>query len=206
MLKKIAVLVSSSGTNLQAIIDTINEGDINGKIEVVISNNNDAYALKRAKKENIDTYSFSRKDGLTSKDINEKILCKLKEYNVDLVVLAGFLHILDANIISNYKNKIINVHPSLIPSFCGKGYYGEKVHKACIEYGVKVSGATVHFVDSEIDSGAIIFQEIVHIEEDDNHETLKNKVLRVEHKLLTKAIKEFCNNNINIIGRKVVIK
>lgn len=155
---RIGVLISGNGTNLQALIDHIESGEINGRICVVISDREDAYGLIRAKKHGIDSIFINRKDFLNDLDFNKKILEELKERGIQLLVLAGYLRILSLEIIEEYRNRIINIHPSLIPSFCGKGYYGERVHRAVLEYGVKVTGATVHFVDEGADTGPIIFQ------------------------------------------------
>ncbi len=192
----IAVLISGSGSNLQSIIDKVEEGYINANIKVVISNKKDAYGLERAKKYNIK--SFYETD-------EEKIINILKEEKVDFIVLAGFLKILSKKFISAYENKIINIHPSLIPSFCGKGYYGQTVHASVLEYGVKFTGATVHFVNENADTGPIIFQDIVKIEENDTVETLSKKVLEKEHMLLPKAIKFYTEGKLVISGRKVFI-
>lgn len=155
----IAVLISGGGTNLQAIIDECENKNINGRVKVVISNKVDAYGLQRAKKHNI--------KGVYETD-ESKIIEILKENKIDLIVLAGYLKIISPKLVNEYKNKIINIHPSLIPAFCGKGYYGEKVHQSVIDYGVKVSGATVHFVDENADTGPIIMQKAVNVNQDDD--------------------------------------
>ncbi|NLN42102.1 MAG: phosphoribosylglycinamide formyltransferase [Clostridiales bacterium] len=201
----IGVLISGNGTNLQAIIDGIDKGIINGRIKVVISNRKDAYGLTRASKANIESIYLDPKecDAIT---YDRKILHELKKRDVDLVVLAGYLRILSKKFIEEYKNRIINIHPSLIPSFCGKGYYGDRVHSAVLEYGVKYTGATVHFVDEGTDTGPIILQEVVKIDDHDTVDTLKEKVLEVEHKLLVQAIELFCQNKLSIKGRLVRIR
>lgn len=201
----IGVLISGNGTNLQAIIDGIDKGIINGRIKIVISNRKDAHGLIRAQKANIESMFLDPKD-YDAAAYDQKILCELKKRDVNLVVLAGYLRILSKEFIEEYKNKIINIHPSLIPSFCGKGYYGDRVHRAVLEYGVKYTGATVHFVDEGTDTGPIILQEVVRVDENDTIDTLKKKVLEVEHKLLVQAIKLFCENKLSIKGRLVRIK
>lgn len=203
---KIGVLISGSGTNLQTLIDNITSGDIYGEISVVISNKKDAYGLTRAKNNGIDAIYIDRKNSLDDIEFNKKIIEELKKRDVQLVVLAGYLRILSSEFISQFRNRIINIHPSLIPSFCGKGYYGEKVHKAVLDYGAKITGATVHFVDEEADTGPIIFQKSVEISEGDNVETLKNKVLEVEHVLLSEAVRLYCKDKIIVSGRKVIVR
>ena len=180
----IAVLVSGGGTNLQAIIDSVEAGKINGKIVAVISNNANAYALERAKKHNIDSF-VSKND--------DEILDYLKSKNTDIVVLAGYLRVVGENLINAYEDKIINVHPSLIPSFCGKGYYGLKVHQSALDYGVKVTGATVHYVNNTIDGGKIIAQKAVEIKEDDTAESLQKRVMeQAEWVILPQVLSDLC--------------
>jgi len=202
---KIGVLISGGGTNLQSVIDNIEAGKINGSIEVVISNKKDAYGLERAKKHNIDGVFVDRKKYDTDEQFNAAIMEELKKRNVELVVLAGYLKILTPSFISEYRNRIINIHPALIPSFCGKGYYGLHVHEAAIEYGVKLSGATVHFVNENADNGPIILQEAVAVEYDDTAETLQKKVLSIEHKILPEAVRLYCERKIEIVERKTKI-
>ena len=192
----IGVLISGGGTNLQAIIDEIKVGGINGTVKVVISNKEDAYGLERARLNDIEAVYETDE---------EKIIKILKENNVDLIVLAGYLKIITPKFVDEFRNKIINIHPSLIPSFCGKGYYGEKVHQGVIDYGAKVTGATVHFVDEGADTGAIIMQETVEVKQDDTAEVLAKRVLEVEHKILKRSIKLFCENKLSIQGRRVLI-
>ena len=192
----IGVLVSGGGTNLQAIIDETLAGDINGKVKVVISNKEDAYGLERARQNNIDDVFETDED---------KVIEVLKNHNIDLVVLAGYLKIISPKFVNEFKNKIINIHPSLIPSFCGKGYYGQKVHQGVIDYGAKVTGATVHFVDEGADTGAIIMQETVEVKDDDDAISLAKRVLEIEHKILKKSISLFCENKLSIQGRRVFI-
>lgn len=202
---KIGVLISGSGTNLQSLIDNVKKGNIDGKITVVISNKSDAYGLERARQHNIKSVFIDQKEYENSDSFNEAVLKELKNCGVELVVLAGYLKILSRNFIDTYRNRIINIHPSLIPSFCGKGYYGLKVHEAAVNYGVKVSGATVHFVDEEADGGPIIIQETVKVDFTDTPEKLQKKVLKIEHKILPQAVKLFCEGRLDVVGRKVEI-
>ena len=189
---KIAVLVSGNGTNLQAIIDHyLNNPDI--KISLVISNKADAYALKRANLANIPTMVISKKDFPNQSD---EILKQVKANNIDLIVLAGYLSILSGSIINEYKNKIINIHPSLIPAFCGSGMYGHHVHEAVIKSGVRYSGCTVHFVNGGVDSGPIILQQAVDVFYTDTPDSVAAKILVYEHKLLVKAIDLIANNKV----------
>lgn len=189
---KIAVLVSGGGTNLQALIDAENNGVINsGKICLVISNNASAFALERARKADIDTKLVLKKD-CGSQDAFEEIIIKTLESNeIDLIVLAGFMSILSEKFTSRYQKRIINVHPSLIPSFCGQGFYGLKVHEAALQKGVKVTGATVHFVNEIPDGGEIIMQKAVNIRDNDTPESLQKRVMRLaEWKILPKAVEK----------------
>lgn len=192
----IGVLISGGGTNLQAIIDETKSGGINGKVKLVISNKEDAYGLERARLSGIKAVYETDED---------KIIGLLKENNIDLIVLAGYLKIITPKFVDEFRNKIINIHPSLIPSFCGKGYYGEKVHQGVIDYGAKVTGATVHFVDEGADTGAIIMQETVNVEQYDDAKSLAKRVLEVEHRILIESIRLFCENKLSIQGRRVFI-
>ena len=192
----IGVLISGGGTNLQAIIDETKSGGINGTVKLVISNKEDAYGLERARLSKIKAVYETNED---------KIIGLLKENNIDLIVLAGYLKIITPKFVDEFRNKIINIHPSLIPSFCGKGYYGEKVHQGVIDYGAKVTGATVHFVDEGADTGAIIMQEAVNVEQDDDAKSLAKRVLEVEHRILKESIRLFCENKLSIQGRRVFI-
>lgn len=202
---KIGVLISGSGTNLQSIINNVETGNINGEIKVVISNKKEAYGLERARQHNISAVFVNQKDYDNLEQFNDILIENLKNHGVELVILAGYLKILSKKFINLYKNRIINIHPSLIPSFCGKGYYGINVHEAAIKYGVKVSGATVHFVDEEADNGPIIIQETVHLDYNDTAETLQNKILKIEHKILPLAVKYYCEGKLEVVGRKVRI-
>ena len=187
----IGVLISGGGTNLQAIIDETKSGGINGTVKLVISNKENAYGLERARLSKIKAVYETDED---------KIIELLKENNIDLIVLAGYLKIITPKFVDEFRNKIINIHPSLIPSFCGKGYYGEKVHQGVIDYGAKVTGATVHFVDEGADTGAIIMQEAVNVEQDDDAKSLAKRVLEVEHRILKESIRLFCENKLSISG------
>ena len=188
---------------MQALIDSVEKGDINGEVSVVVSDKKGVYGIERAKKHGINTVEIDKKSFADKDEFMKAIISNLEERNVELVVLAGFLSILSIEFIEKYRNRIINVHPSLIPAFCGEGYYGQKVHKAVLEYGAKVSGATVHFVDEGADTGPIILQEAVKVEEDDTPETLAARVLTIEHKLLPQAVRLYCDGNLSIDGRKV---
>ena len=192
----IGVLISGGGTNLQAIIDETKSGGINGTVKLVISNKENAYGLERARLSKIKAVYETDED---------KIIELLKENNIDLIVLAGYLKIITPKFVDEFRNKIINIHPSLIPSFCGKGYYGEKVHQGVIDYGAKVTGATVHFVDEGAYTGAIIMQETVNVEQDDDAKSLAKRVLEVEHRILKESIRLFCENKLSIQGRRVFI-
>lgn len=205
---KLAVLVSGGGTNLQAILDAIDQGTItNAKVEVVISNNPGAYALERAKKHEIEALCISPKDYESREAFNEAFLEKLNAYHVDLVVLAGFLVVIPAEMIAQYRNRMINIHPSLIPSFCGKGYYGLKVHEGALARGVKVTGATVHFVDEGTDTGPIILQKAVEVCEGDTPEVLQRRVMeQAEWIILPKAIDLIANGKVSVVDGHVVIK
>ena len=206
-MKNIVVLVSGGGTNLQALIDSEARGEIkNGKITCVISSNPDAYALERAAKAGISSVVIPRKKFDDSVSYSKAILAELDNQKADLIVLAGFMTILDKCVTEKYSYRIINVHPALIPSFCGEGFYGLKVHEKALEYGVKVSGATIHFVNEEADAGAIILQGTVNIENDDTPEVLQRRIMEnVEWKLLPKAVSLFCEDRISIRDGKAYV-
>lgn len=193
--KNIAVLISGSGTNLQALID--NQDKFKGEIKLIISSKEDAYGLERGKKTGIKSV-FERD--------NDKILKLLSENNISLIVLAGYLKILPKELVAAYRNKIINIHPSLIPSFCGMGFYGIKVHEAAIRRGVKITGATTHFVNEGADEGPIIMQKTVAVEEEDTPSTLQQKVLNVEHEILTKSVELFTEDKIYVRDNRVFIR
>lgn len=203
----IAVFVSGGGTNLQALIDAQDRGEIkNGKITFVLASNENAYALERAKNAGIDTAVVSRKQYESKTDYDKAVLKTLDGRDIDLIVLAGFLSILGEDLVSKYNNRIINVHPSLIPLFCGDGFYGKKVHKAVLDSGMKVTGATVHFVNEITDGGAIILQKAVPIEQGDNEDILQYRVMRqAEWEILPKAVSLFCEGRIKINGNKTEI-
>ena len=187
---KVGVMVSGGGTNLQAIIDGVHSGVItNAKLEVVISNKKDAYALTRAKDNGIKAESVCIKDYATRDEFNKALIGTIDSYNLDLIVLAGFLVVLPEELINKYRNRIINIHPSLIPSFCGNGFYGLHVHEKALERGVKITGATVHFVDEGTDTGPIIYQKAVEVLEGDTPEILQKRVMeQAEWKILPKSI------------------
>ena len=204
---KLAVLVSGGGTNLQAIIDAISAGKItNACISVVISNNANAYALERARAHGIEALCISPKDFESREAFNQAFLDKLNSYNVDLGVLAGFLVVLPEMMIKEYTNRIVNIHPSLIPSFCGKGFYGLKVHEGVLARGVKVTGATVHFVDEGTDTGPIILQKAVEVEQGDTPEVLQRRVMeQAEWVILPKAIDLIANGKVSVEDGHVII-
>lgn len=205
---KLAVCVSGGGSNLQAIIDAIDSKAItNTEISVVISNNANAYALERAKKHGIESVCISPKSYDSREEFNRVFIDKIDSYDVDLVVLAGFLVVVPEEMIKKYTNRIINIHPSLIPSFCGKGYYGLKVHEGVLSRGVKITGATVHFVDEGTDTGPIILQKAVEVLEDDTPEVLQRRVMeQAEWKIMPQAINLIANNKVSVIDKKVYIK
>lgn len=204
---KVAVLVSGGGTNLQAILDAIDNGMItNAKVEVVISNNKNAYALERAKNHGIEALCISPKDYGTRDAFNKAFLEKLDGCQPDLIVLAGFLVVIPKQMIEKYRNRIINIHPSLIPSFCGTGYYGLKVHEGVLSRGVKVTGATVHFVDEGTDTGPIILQKAVEVEQDDTPEILQRRVMeQAEWIIMPKAIDLIANGKVSVVDGRVRI-
>ena len=205
---RIAVLVSGGGTNLQAIIDAIAAGKITDtEIAAVISNIRNAYALERAKQAGIKDIVVSPKDFETRDVFNENLLKILQEVNPDLIVLAGYLVVIPEIVIDAFENRIINIHPSLIPAFCGTGYYGLKVHEAALKRGVKVVGATVHFVDKGTDTGPIILQKAVEVENGDTPEILQHRVMeQAEWKILPKAIDLIANGRVKVEGRRTVIE
>ncbi len=203
----IAVLVSGGGTNLQAIIDAVSAGEItNTKISGVISNNKNAYALERAKNHGIENLCISPKDFPSRAEFNKNFLEAVDRLEPDLLVLAGFLVVIPPEMIEKYRNRIINIHPSLIPSFCGTGYYGLKVHEAALSRGVKVVGATVHFVDEGTDTGPIILQKSVEVEQGDTPEVLQRRVMeQAEWKILPRAIDLIANGRVKVEDGKAVI-
>ena len=205
---KIAVLVSGGGTNLQALIDAEKRGELgNGRITLVIASKPGVYALERAKNHGIPSLVLSRKEYTTVADYSLALADAMTDAGIDLVVLAGFLTIIDEQVYERFTNRILNVHPALIPSFCGKGYYGLRVHEAALEKGVKVSGATVHIVTPECDAGPIVLQKAVEVKEDDTPETLQRRIMEeAEWKILPKAVKLFCDGRLSVTDNKVHIK
>lgn len=205
--KKIIVLVSGGGTNLQALIDAQSRGELGGgRITCVISSKPDAYALVRAKNAGIPTRVIPKKQFATAEAYTDAMMEAFYEEYADLIVQAGFMTILDAKICRAYPNKIINVHPALIPSFCGKGYYGLHVHEAALEKGVKLTGATVHFVNEVCDGGPIILQKAVAVQQDDTPETLQKRVMEeAEWKILPEAVRLFCEDKLRVKGNQVQI-
>lgn len=197
---KIAVLVSGGGTNLQAILDACDSGIItHGEVVAVISSRADAYALEKAKKHGVASFVVSRKESKSREEFESNILAILEENSIDLIVLAGFMSVLSADFTSKYKDRILNVHPSLIPSFCGDGFYGLRVHEAALQYGVKLTGATVHFVNEITDGGKIILQKAVEIEDGDTPETLQKRVMQqAEWIILPEAVE--------LVSKKIVLE
>ena len=205
---KMAVLVSGGGTNLQAILDNIRDGGItNAEISVVIRNNKNAYALERAKQHQIDAVCISPREFASREEFNMALLEKIQSYHVDLVVLAGCLIVIPEIMVDAYPNRIINVHPALIPAFCGTGYYGLKVHEAVLERGARVTGATVHFVDHGTDTGPIILQKAVEVRQGDTPEILQRRVMEeAEWKILPRAIDLIANGKIRVEDNHVLIE
>lgn len=203
----IAVLVSGGGTNLQALIDAQARGEIkNGRITAVISSSPKAYALQRAANAGIPGYTVDRKAYASNREMTIALAQQLKELDIGLIVLAGFMYVLTDELVEAYPNAIINIHPALIPSFCGEGFYGLHVHERALAYGVKVSGATVHFVSAECDGGPIILQKAVEVKEDDTPETLQRRIMeQAEWKLLPHAVSLFCEGRLSVDGRIVHI-
>ena len=204
---RIAVLVSGGGTNLQALIDAQSRGELkNGRIAAVLSSRPDAYALERAARAGIPGYVVARKDFASNREMTIALVDKLRELNIGLVVLAGFLHIFTGEMVAAFPNAILNVHPALIPSFCGAGYYGLHVHEAALAYGVKLTGATVHFVNEEPDGGPIVLQKAVEILEGDTPEVLQRRVMeQAEWHILPQAVSLFCEGRLRVEGRIVHI-
>lgn len=205
--KRIAVLVSGGGTNLQALIDAQGRGELTGGVlAAVLSSSPGAYALERARRAGIPAYTVARRDFSSNRDMTRALVDKLRGLDIGLVVLAGFLHILTEEMVEAYPNAILNVHPSLIPAFCGAGYYGLRVHEAVLSYGVKLTGATVHFVSEEPDAGPIVLQKAVAVREDDTPETLQRRVMEeAEWTILPQAVSLFCQDRLSVEGRHVRI-
>ena len=203
MSKRIAGLCSGGGTNLQALIDAVEAGEIDGQIVLVLANASKAFALERARKHGIPAEFVSKKQAGSDEAFNDIILQKLKDAQVELVVLAGYLPILGSQVVRAYEHRIINIHPALIPAFCGSGMYGHHVHEAVLAYGAKISGATTHFVDEQVDHGGIIMQRSVPVLEGDTPDTLAERVLTVEHQILPESVKLFCAGKLGVDGRHV---
>ena len=204
-MKKIAVFASGSGSDFQSVIDE-NEREPFCDISLLVASKEGIYALERAKAHNIEAIVRSKKDFPSNEEMFEDIIRELNARNIDFVVLAGYLNMIAENFVKAFPDRIINIHPSLIPSFCGKGYYGLNVHRAALEYGVKISGCTVHFVDEHYDSCAIILQRCVPVLEDDTPETLQARVLEEEHRALPEAVRLLATGKVRKEGRKVIIR
>jgi len=207
-MKNIAVFVSGGGTNLQAVIDGINSGKItNGKISLVLSSRDNVLAIERAKNNNISVEIVRRTEYPDEIDFSLKILEKMKLYEIDLIILAGFMSVLSEDFVKLYDNKILNVHPTLIPAFCGKGWYGIRVHEKVLERGVKLSGATVHFVNEITDGGPIILQKTAEVKDDDTPESLQKRIMtECEQVILVESVDLFCNDKLDVRNNKVYIK
>lgn len=203
-MKRIAVFASGSGSDFQSVIDA-NEREQFCEISLLVASKEGIYAIERAKKHGIDSIVRNKKDFASVEEMYEDIIAELNRRGVDYVVLAGYLSMLGENFVRAFPDRIINIHPSLIPSFCGKGYYGLNVHRAALEYGVKISGLTVHFVDEHYDSGAIILQRAVEVREDDTPESLQARILEEEHRALPEAVKLLATGKLVKEGRKVKI-
>lgn len=203
--KKIAVLVSGGGSNLQSLIDHEKTGYFPGEIVVVISNNRNAFGLTRATQNEISSIYLSKENYPTNQLYDQKLLELFAEYEIDLIVLAGYLRYITPDLIEKYPNKIINIHPSLLPAFGGQGFYGLRVHQAVFERGAKVSGATVHFVDAGQDTGPIILQEALHLDQTWQAEQIQAEILKIEHELLPLAVKYFCEDQLRVINKRVYI-
>ena len=197
------MLCSGGGTNLQALIDAVERGTIDGKIVLVIANASKAYALERARQHGIPAVFVSKKQAGSDEAFNDAILAKLREADAQLVVLAGYLPIVGEQIVRAYEHRIINIHPALIPAFCGPGMYGHHVHEAVLRYGAKISGATTHFVDEQVDHGGVIMQRSVPVLEDDTPDTLAARVLTVEHEILPESVRRFWAGKLGVDGRRV---
>ncbi len=202
----LAVLCSGGGTNLQAIIDAIEKGELSAEIKIVISNNSKAFALERARKHSIQTLHLSHKQFATPEEFDQKLLEVLRNNQTDMIILAGYMKMLSPTIIRAYKNKILNIHPALLPHFGGPGMYGIHVHEAVIKAGVKISGVTVHIVDEVYDHGAIVMQKPVEVKDNDTPETLAERVLKVEHQTYKEAIQLFAEGRVEVIDSKAYIK
>ncbi|MGI6174797.1 MAG: phosphoribosylglycinamide formyltransferase [Christensenellales bacterium] len=205
-MKKLVVMASGGGTNMQAVMDACESGFIPARVAGLIVSRPDAYALNRAKNHGVDAMCIRRADHQDAGLFDEAVCEALGAFEPDLIVLAGYLSILGPKVISRYRNRIINIHPSLMPAFCGPGFYGERVHQSVLDYGAKVSGATVHFVDEGTDTGPVILQKPVCVHPEDDVYSLAQRVLKVEHELLPLAVKYFVEGRIEVQGRKVTIR
>jgi len=202
----LAVLASGGGTNLQAIIDAIEKGELSAEIKIVISNNSKAFALERARKHNIQALHLSHKQFATSEEFDDKLLADLKENQIDMILLAGYMKILSPTIIRTYRNRILNIHPALLPHFGGPGMYGIHVHEAVIKSGAKISGVTVHIVDEIYDHGAIVMQKAVEVKDDDTPKSLAERVLKLEHQTYKETVQLFAEDRIEIKDNRVYVK
>jgi len=202
---RLGVLVSGRGSNLQAIMDHVQRGELDAQVAVVLSDVRDAYALERARRAGIPAIAVPREDYPTKAAFNRALLDHLRGHNADLVILAGYLRILSDELVDAFQGRIMNIHPSLIPAFCGKGMHGLRVHQAALDYGVKISGVTVHFVEKDVDTGPIILQRAVPVEDDDTAETLAERVLFQEHQVYSEAIQLFAEGRLKVEGRRVRI-
>jgi len=206
MAKRIAVFISGGGSNLQALIDASQKGEIKGEIALVISDRKGAYGLERARSHGITNLYINQRQFNSPEDYSKYLVDTMREHAIDLIVLAGCLTILPRELVELYKNAIVNIHPSLIPSFCGQGFYGERVHRAVLDYGVKITGATVHFLDEGTDTGPIILQKPVYIGDLNSAEEIQERVLSTEHQILREAVSYICDERIVVEGRRVKIK
>ena len=205
MNKRIAVFASGGGTNLQAVMDACLEGSIPGEVVLVVYNRKQAYARERAERADIPTRYINKLMFETPEEKDAAILDTLREYRIDIIVLAGYLDIMGPSVVAAYRHRIVNTHPALIPAFCGMGYYGERVHQAVLDYGAKVSGCTIHLVDEGADTGPILLQEAVPVLPDDDAATLAARILPVEHRLLPQAVALLCEDRVRVEGRRAVI-
>ena len=204
-MKKIAIFASGGGSNFQSIIDAVEAGEIKGKLEWLFCNVEGAGAVERAKRHHVPFTVLSHK-GLSGEELNERIMAKLEEHTPDLICLAGYLRMIGPRIVEKYRHRIMNIHPALLPSFGGKGYYGHKVHEAVVARGVKVTGCTVHFVDEVFDHGPIILQKTVEVKDDDTPDGVAAKVLELEHRAYAEAVALFCADRLVVEGRRVKVK
>lgn len=205
MSTRIAVLCSGGGTNLQAILDAIDAGEIDGEVVLVLANASKAYALERARARGVEAVFVSRKQAGSAEAFNGEILRHLLRVRAELVVLAGYLPLVGPQVIAAFPHRILNIHPALIPAFCGVGMYGHHVHEAVIAYGAKISGATVHFVDEQVDHGCIVMQESVPVLQTDDADALAARVLTVEHRILPRSVSLFCAGKLRVDGRRVFV-